>query len=149
VLRGKDYLAGGPTVSRFGEREREVMEILWVHGHSTVHDVADRLSAALAYTTVMTILDRLFKKGLVSREKQDRAFVYSAAVTASSLEQDRTAGMVRQFFSGSITSQDVLLSCFVDAVQDYDSELLSHLEEKIRLAKTQALLLSAGQEGDR
>lgn len=148
-MRAKDYLAGSPTISRFGEREREVMEVLWVHGRSTVHDVAGRLSAALAYTTVMTILDRLFKKGLVSRDKQDRAFVYSAAVTASTLEQDRTAGIVRQFFSGSITSQDVLLSCFVEAVQDYDSELLSHLEEKIRLAKIQTLLLDTSQKGDR
>jgi predicted transcriptional regulator len=148
-LRGRDYLAGSPTVSRIGEREREVMEVLWLHGSATVQAVADRLSAALAYTTVMTILDRLFKKGMVTREKQDRAFVYSAAVTASTLEQDRTTGMVRQFFSGSVTSQDVLLSCFVDAVQNYDSELLSHLEEKIRLAKAQALLLSARQEVDR
>jgi predicted transcriptional regulator len=125
------------------------MEVLWLHGSATVQAVADRLSAALAYTTVMTILDRLFKKGMVTREKQDRAFVYSAAMTASTLEQDRTTGMVRQFFSGSVTSQDVLLSCFVDAVQNYDSELLSHLEEKIRLAKAQALLFSAQQKAGR
>jgi predicted transcriptional regulator len=147
-LPGRDYLTGGPTVSRLGEREREVLEALWLHGSATVQQVASRLSAPLAYTTVMTILDRLFKKGLVSREKQDRAFVYSAAVTASSLEQDRTTDMVRRFFSGSVTSHDVLLSCFVDAVQHYDGELLSHLEEKIRQAK-QALNISTGPKEDR
>ncbi len=135
ALRGKDYLPGGPTVSRLGEREREVLEALWLHGSATVQQVADRLSTSLAYTTVMTILDRLFKKRLVSREKLDRAFVYSAAVTASALEQNRTTDMVRKFFSGSVTSHDVLLSCFVDAVQHYDGKLLAHLEEKIRLAK--------------
>jgi predicted transcriptional regulator len=145
-LRGRDYLNGGPTVSRLGEREREVLEVLWLHGSATVQQVADQLSAPLAYTTVMTILDRLFKKGLALREKQDRAFVYSAAVTASTLEQGRTTDMVRQFFSGSVTSQDVLLSCFVDAVQHYDRDLLSHLEEKIRSAREQANL-SAPEEG--
>jgi predicted transcriptional regulator len=148
-LHGKSHLAAGPTVSRLGEREREVLEVLWVHGSATVQQVADRLSAPLAYTTVMTILDRLFKKGLVFRKKKDRAFVYSAAVTASTLEQDRTTDMVRQFFAGSITSHDVLLSCLVDAVQHYDGELLSHLEEKIRLAKKQPLHIPKGQENDR
>jgi predicted transcriptional regulator len=145
-LRGRDYPAGSPTVSRLGEREREVLEALWAHGSATVQQVADRLTAPLAYTTVMTILDRLFKKRLVLREKQQRAFVYSAAVTASTLEQGRTTDLVRQFFSGSVASQDVLLSCFVDAVQNYDGALLAHLEEKIRLAKEQALKTATAEE---
>jgi predicted transcriptional regulator len=113
--------------------------VLWLHGSATVQTVSGYLSAPLAYTTVMTILDRLFKKGLVLREKRDRAFVYEAAVTAATLEQDRTADMVREFFSSSVTNHDILLSCFVDAVQHYDTELLSHLEEKIRSAKKNAL----------
>jgi len=145
-LLGRDYPAGSPTVSRLGEREREVLEALWAHGSATVQQVADRLTAPLAYTTVMTILDRLFKKRLVLREKQHRAFVYSAAVTASTLEHGRTTDLVRQFFSGSVASQDVLLSCFVDAVQNYDGALLAHLEEKIRSAKEQALKSATAKE---
>lgn len=132
-MRGVD----NPTVSRLGDREREVLEVLWHSGSGTVHDVAGKLSAPLAYTTVMTILDRLYKKRLVLREKQDRAFVYSAGISASALEQGRTSDWVRQLFSTSVAGQDVLLSCFVDAVQRYDEGLLSSLEEKIREARKQ------------
>ena len=50
-----------------GPLEVTVMEILWARGESNVRDVVDRLDRPLAYTTVMTTLDRLFKKGLLLR----------------------------------------------------------------------------------
>lgn len=146
-MRGANNSTGNPTVSRLGEREREVLEVLWHSGSATVHDVAARLSAPLAYTTVMTILDRLYKKRLVLREKRDRAFVYSAGISASALEQGRTSDWVRQLFSTSIAGRDVLLSCFVDAVQQYDEGLLSSLEEKIRQARRQESFRAPLEEG--
>ena len=54
----------GPPPS-FGHLESTVMEILWAQGESSVHDVIERLRRPLAYTTVMTTLDRLFKKGFL------------------------------------------------------------------------------------
>lgn len=59
------------------------MEILWAHpeqGH-TVRDVHERLSRDLAYTTVMTVLDRLSKKAVVHRELEGRAWLYRPART--------------------------------------------------------------------
>jgi predicted transcriptional regulator len=135
-----------PSV-RLGEREREVLEVLWSEGSATVQQVTERLKASLAYTTVMTTLDRLFKKGLLLREKRDRAFLYRPALTPDALEHNRAGAMVRRFFSDSQVNQDVLLSCLVDAVQSYDAELLSRLEEKVRLAKQQASRDSATSEG--
>lgn len=133
-----DSPAENRAIGRLGDREREVLEVLWHSGRATVHDVAGKLSDPLAYTTVMTILDRLYKKRLVVREKQDRAFVYSAGISASTMEQGRTSDWVRQLFSTSFAGKDVLLSCFVDAVQEYDKELLSTLEEKIRQARKES-----------
>lgn len=148
-MSGADHPNGNPALGRLGDREREVLEVLWRSGSATVHDVAGRLSDPLAYTTVMTILDRLYKKRLVLRKKQDRAFVYSAGISASALEQGRTSDWVRQLFSTSVAGKDVLLSCFVDAVQQYDEELLSSLEEKIRQARKQESSPDQVEEGRR
>ena len=123
--------------ARLGEREREVLEVLWAEGTATVQQVAKSLKAALAYTTVMTTLDRLYKKRLLLREKRDRAFVYRPAISRSELERGRASAMVRSFFSNPAMNQDVLLSCLVDAVQSYDSDLLHRLEEKVHEAKMQ------------
>lgn len=65
-----------------GELEQRVMELLWAtEGPSSVSDVHLLLSREreLAYTTVMTVLDRLAKKGLVERELVARAWQYRAA----------------------------------------------------------------------
>lgn len=79
--------------SGLGDLERAVMSVLWDHGDDqSVRDVLTRLSPArnLAYTTVMTVLDRLAKKGLAHRTRDGRAWLYSAA---SSREELTAASM--------------------------------------------------------
>jgi predicted transcriptional regulator len=120
---------------RLGEREREVMSVLWAQGDCNVQQVAGRLSTALAYTTVMTTLDRLFKKGFLRREKRDRAFVYSATLTPEEMERQRAAQLIQRFFTDSGQQQDTLISCLVNAVHQYDASLLDQLESKIRSAR--------------
>ena len=125
-------------LSALGRREREVLFVLRELGSATVQQVADRLSASLAYTTVMTTLDRLFRKGLLQREKQNRAFLYSAALSSRDLEGHRAADLIRRFFSESDAQPEVLVSCLVDAVHHYDTELLDRLESSIREARAQS-----------
>ena len=125
------------AATRLGEREREVLEVLWTQGSATVQQVAKGLTTALAYTTVMTTLDRLYKKGLLQRSKQDRAFVYKPAFSKNDMERGRASEMLHRLFSGSGMNEDALLSCLVEAVQSYDTDLLQRLEEKVRLAKEQ------------
>jgi predicted transcriptional regulator len=60
---------GTPAIQSLGP-EITLMEILWTHGESNVREVVDRLDRPLAYTTVMTTLDRLFKKGILERRKE-------------------------------------------------------------------------------
>jgi predicted transcriptional regulator len=125
-------------VSRLGKREREVMSVLWDLSSASVQQVAQRLSAGLAYTTVMTTLDRLFRKGLLQREKRKRAFVYSAALSSRDVEEQRASNLIRQFFSESGEQAEVLVSCLVDAVHSYDTDLLARIESAIRAARAQS-----------
>jgi predicted transcriptional regulator len=122
--------------AQLGEREREVMSVLWAQGEANVQQVASRLSANLAYTTVMTTLDRLFKKGFLLREKKERAFIYTASVTPEEMERKRANQLIQRFFSHSDEQQDTLISCLVNAVHQYDAKLLDQLESEIRSART-------------
>jgi predicted transcriptional regulator len=122
---------------RLGRREREVLEIVWAEGCGTVEQVSRRLSIQLAYTTVMTTLDRLFKKGLLQREKRDRAFHYSPALSPREVESFRARALVDRFFDATPAHKDVLLSCLVDALGEYDGAMLDQLEDKIRAAREQ------------
>jgi predicted transcriptional regulator len=103
-----------------GHLESKVMEILWARGESTVRDVVDRLTRPLAYTTVMTTLDRLFKKGLLDRRKEDRAFYYVAQYSRNEWETKRA---------------DTLISCLVESAGSQDTALLEDLESRIRMKR--------------
>ncbi len=120
---------------QLGHRECQVLEIVWADGNATVEQVSRRLPIRLAYTTVMTTLDRLFKKGLLTRVKSDRAFIYSPAVSSCDLESLRARALLDRFFYETASSPDVLLSCLVDVIGTYDDKLLHNLEEKVRAAK--------------
>lgn len=115
-----------------GPLEVEVMQVLWTAGDLSVRDVVEKLDRKLAYTTVMTTLDRLFKKGLLDRQKSERAFLYTARVTHLDWERQRAGDLVAGLLSGSQPSRELLLSSLVDAVGQHDVNLLEQLEEKIR-----------------
>lgn len=83
-----------------GAREREVLELLWSLGSARSSKITESLRASLAYSTVMITLDRLFKKGLLLREKRDRAFLYTPALTPDALEHSQAsdcASVLRRF----------------------------------------------------
>lgn len=125
-----------------GPLEVEVMEVVWSSGTSNVRDVAKRMRRELAYTTVMTTLDRLYKKGMLTRKMIDRAFIYTAKITQEQWERRRAGEMMAGFLTGSAESRQVLLSFLVDAVGSHDAMLLDELEDKIQrkreeLAKSQ------------
>src|SRR5471030_2071332 len=82
-----------------GPLEIAVLEILWSRGESNVHDVVRRLGRPLAYTTVMTTLDRLFKKGILNRRKIERAFLYSPSLSRSQWEHKRAGDFVAGFLA--------------------------------------------------
>ena len=115
-----------------GPLETAVMDILWAHGEANVRDVSHRLERPLAYTTVMTTLDRLYKKGLLQRRKEDRAFFYSPAWSRTELQQKRAGQLMAAFLSGPRAPGELLISYLVEAVSGQDAALLDELERKIR-----------------
>ena len=117
---------------QLGPLEVDVMEAIWQFGASNVRDVVGRLERKLAYTTIMTTLDRLFKKGLLDREMTDRAFVYLPKITREEWDRQRAGEMMAGFLTGPEESRQLLLSCLVDAVGTHDAMLLDELEKKIR-----------------
>ena len=115
-----------------GPLELDVMEVMWNFGVSNSRDVMERMERKLAYTTVMTTLDRLYKKGLLDREMTDRTFVYSSRLSREEWDRRRAGEMMAGFLAGPEESRHLLLSCLVDAVGTHDAILLDELEKKIQ-----------------
>ena len=95
----------------------------------------EKLGRPLAYTTIMTTLDRLYKKGLLDRHKSERAFLYSTRQTRLEWEQKRAGEFVAGFLNGPQAAGEMLISCLVDAVGQRDEALLDELERKIRVKR--------------
>jgi len=105
-----------------GDLERLVMEQLWAaDGALTVREVHERLAATreLAYTTVMTVLDRLAKKKLTERERDGKAWRYKAAAPRAELAADLMMDALDR--AGNRREALVL---FVDQVSDEEAALL-------------------------
>ena len=118
--------------SGLGALEREVMAIAWNTPEISVRDVCRQLSANVAYTTAMTTMDRLYKKGLLSRQKVGRAFIYRAAATRDEMEHSVTTELVQSLLDNDGAQPLPILSSLVDAVSDCDRALLDDLERLIR-----------------
>jgi predicted transcriptional regulator len=104
-----------------GPLERAVMDVLWASDEDvTVRDVlATRAARGLAYTTVMTILDRLWKKGYVSRRRRGRAFAYRARISL----EEYLGGLMSEVLSKADDRREVLLGFVRDATDDELDEL--------------------------
>ena len=118
--------------SRLGALEREVMAVVWTVDQISVREACERLGSAVAYTTVMTTMDRLFKKRLLSRRKVGRAFVYAATATREELEGAVATELVQSLLQRHSGEPLPLLSSLVDAVSDRDRALLDELERLVR-----------------
>ena len=117
-----------------GHLELTVMQILWDCGKSNVHDVVCRLERPLAYNTVMTTLDRLFKKGLLTRSKTDRAYFYEPRQSRGEWQRKQAEDLISGFLLGPRPASE-LVSCLIDVVGQHDAALLDDLEEKIRMKR--------------
>ncbi len=108
-----------------GPLETEVMEYLWMVGSGTPAQVREALGADLAYTTVMTILTRLWRKGLLDRQRSGRAYEYRPV---ESQAQHRARGMRSTL--DQAPDREAVLSRFVDELSPGDARLLRRLLER-------------------
>lgn len=125
------------VLTSLGTLERQTLDEVWRRKEVFVRDVVDALDDRFAYTTVMTTLDRLYKKGYLVREKVGRAYAYSAKFSRDDLQ----IGLAGDFITGLIDratgGAEPVLACIVDAVSDSDRELLDDLERLVNAKKAE------------
>jgi predicted transcriptional regulator len=126
--------SGDPIETAFGVLERDVMDVLWREADLAVRDVQARLPRQVAYTTVMTTLDRLFKKGVLLRRQSGRAFLYSAAVTRAQLQAQIAGRVLTGLLQSGNSAAGPVLSNLVESVgsQEGGADLLQALEQMVR-----------------
>lgn len=124
----------GALQAAFGPLELEVLESLWQRDEATSVRDLQRSFDDTAYTTLMTTLDRLYKKGVLDRHKRGRAYVYTPRFSRGELQSLLARDTFEALLGaeGARASLRPLISCFVDAVSERDTALLDDLEKLVR-----------------
>jgi predicted transcriptional regulator len=112
------------------------MEALWLRGTATVRELLQYPYQDLAYTTVMTTLDRLYKKNLLTREAEGRAFRYRPRVTREELQREVAGQAFRQVLDAS-PAASLPLSYLVEILTERDAQLLDSLREVVESKRRQ------------
>ena len=118
-----------------GKLERQVLDQVWTRSEVSVRDVFLAFEERIAYTTLMTTLDRLYKKRLLDRRKDGRAFLYTPAVSQQEFEHGIREDVIDGLLGHGAQAVQPVLACIVDTVSDHDRELLDELERLIREKK--------------
>jgi len=122
---------------RLGPLEWRVLESLWARsGAASVRDLQPAFPE-IAYTTLMTTLDRLHRKNVLVRTKQGRAFFYQPKLSRPEFDSARAADALRIALSADGSQLTPLLSFFVQAVGDKDDDLLDELEGLVRARRAE------------
>jgi BlaI family transcriptional regulator, penicillinase repressor len=123
------------TSAQLGPLERKVLQAVWMRGTATVREVREDGTIWQTYPTIMTTMDRLFKKGLLDRVPDGRAFRYSARYTSEELEHVAAVNGIRQILGSEYAS--LHLSYIVEAVSTQDEKLLDELQALVEQQRAQ------------
>lgn len=118
-----------------GKLERQVLDEAWSRREVSVRDVFLAFEERIAYTTVMTTLDRLYKKHLLERRKDGRAFLYSPALTPEEFENGIREDVIDGLLGQGAEAVQPVLACIVDTVSERDRELLDELDRLVKEKK--------------
>lgn len=121
-----------PLEAAFGPLELRVLQALWKHAApATVRDLHGDFPA-IAYTTLMTTLDRLHRKGVLDRQKSGRAFAYWPRCSRDELRSELAHATLAGLLQWGDSTLRPIISMFVDAVSARDAALLDELEALVR-----------------
>lgn len=124
--------SGATSAPVFGPLEERVLDALWRRAaDACVRDIEGAFPG-VAYTTLMTTLDRLFRKGVLTREKRGRAFYYRPLYSRESLRTTLAGSALATLLPIETAAARPVLSLFVDAIGDRDRALLDELETMVR-----------------
>lgn len=90
-----------PVARYLGDLQAAVMEVFWRRDNATVREVADQLNKkrSLAYTTVLTLVSRLFNRGLLTREPEGRGFRYHPAKSREDFLAELSDELIDRLFA--------------------------------------------------
>jgi BlaI family penicillinase repressor len=113
-----------------GDLEYAVLATVWELEEASVREIHERVGqpSKLAYTTTAKVLDRLHVKGLVSRERKSKAFVYRAKLARGIVEQARARVALSRLLGAAPRAA---VATLVEAVESLDPELLDELERAV------------------
>ncbi|HUX72717.1 MAG TPA: BlaI/MecI/CopY family transcriptional regulator [Steroidobacteraceae bacterium] len=118
-----------------GPLETKVLELLWDEQRAlTVRHVRSAFPQ-LAYTTLMTTLDRLYRKGLLVRRRHGRAFAYEPRCSRDDLLRERLSGQVANLLT-AVNASTAILSTLVSAVGRKDAALLDELDALVQAERS-------------
>lgn len=130
-----------------GPLETQIMELVCDGGQCTVRQIVDRIGHGVAYTTVMTTMDRLFHKGLLKRRHKGRGYLYFSTINFSELEAQVESDLIVTFLTRRKMSSKLLASTLLDAASEFESVLVDELEEQIRTRRTERIAGDRGSLG--
>jgi BlaI family penicillinase repressor len=109
-----------------GPLEQQVHQAVWALGSATVREVIQDRKIWQTYSTILTTMDRLFRKGLLERVQEGKAFRYSARCSPEELERMAAVKGIRHLLRSEHAS--LHLSYFVEAVGEQNEKLLDELQ---------------------
>jgi predicted transcriptional regulator len=128
---------------QLGPLEQRLLDGLWARGSATVRELIEGGCQDLAYTTVMTTLDRLFKKDLLTRSEEGRAFRYVPRFSCEELHRQAASFAFRQLLDASPASS-LPLSFLVEILGDRDEKLLDDLRKLVDRKRRELSQCEAG-----
>lgn len=120
-----------PLLLPGGGLEYAVLSALWELEQASAREIYAKVGEpdGLVYTTVAKVLDRLFAKKLVLRERQGKAFIYKPGVSRAIVERERVRKTLTGFFGGEVRPA---MAALVDVVESIDPELLDELASAVK-----------------
>jgi predicted transcriptional regulator len=135
ATRHEHSVPGASTLSStrptLGPLEAKVLDHLWERREPLPVREVKSAFPALAYTTIMTTLDRLYRKGLLSRRRRGRAFCYEPRRSRAELSRELVSGQLAALLTESGAST-AILSTLVQTVGSQSAALLTELEALVR-----------------
>jgi predicted transcriptional regulator len=114
--------------------ELQIMQVIWKQGAGNVSQVQEGLEQELAYTTVQTMLNILWRKGKLKRKLQGRAYEYSAALTEAKALGHAVRDLVDRMFGGS--SEELVMSLI--KTRQIDAKKIAELSKRLEEEKEDA-----------
>ncbi|KFZ30056.1 hypothetical protein IDSA_05795 [Pseudidiomarina salinarum] len=120
---------------KLGELETLILKLIWESGGGSVKDVYNRVKPlrALTQNTVQSTLERLYRKGLLTRKKQGHAFIYASKLTKEQL----TAQLLTQLMAEFDSDPSMTIAAFVEQNQAISDEKMQQLRQLVNALKAQ------------